>query len=390
MKIALVHKQFTLLGGTERYLVGLACYLAERGHEVHVFCSAVPPVLAGIRGIHFHHVRTFGLGGLLRMVAFWLMTRFAVRRDEFDVVHGFGRTTGHDVIRLGGGCHRAFFEGLLARATSGWQRLRLRLDVKHRLQLWIERRQLADPRLRRLIVVSERGREELTARYPVREGLIQVIHNGVDTQRFHPKNRPLFFSEVRQEVHLVPEDTVLLFVGGDWDRKGLDTAMRVLATLDDMADLRLLVAGEDRRFDEYTALARELGVLDQVFFAGKVERMERLYAAADVMLLPTRYDPFANVTLEALASEVPVVTSGCNGAAEVLRGCESVRVVEDPEDVEGMAAAVRALLEHEDQERLRTVAREVALENRDEANYERVESIYRDVARSRAGGEGER
>ena len=383
MKIALVHKQFTLRGGTERYLVGLACYLADREHEVHVFCDKVDPVLSGIRGIKFHKLRIPRLGGFVKVLGFWLTALRNVKSADFDVVHGFGRTTGHHLLRAGGGCHKAYFLGVLARAKTAWERFRLRFDPRQWLMLWIERRQLSDPATRKLMVVSARSRQELETHYPVREGLLQVVHNGVDTQRFHPKNRRLFFLEAREEFHLVPEDTVMLFVGGDFERKGLDSAIRVLAALQERSDLKLLVVGHDRRFERFMGLAQQLGVLEQVHLTGVLDRIERVYATADLLLLPTRYDPFANVTLEALASEVPVVTTGTNGAAEVLGSCESVSIIEDPEDVEGMVSAVRAFLDHPDQERLRKAAREAALQNRDEDNYREVESIYRQIA---AGG----
>jgi len=388
VKIALVHNQFTLCGGTERYLVGLACYLAEQGHEVHVFCSKVDPVLSGIRGIQFHKIWVPRLGPLFKVLGMWLVTRLVVRADEFDVVHGFGRTTGHRVHRLGGGCHARYLEGLIARTADRWKQLWLRFNPLHRLLLWIERRQVTDRRSS-VVLVSEMSRKDLVDRYGSSGARLEVVHNGVDTQRFHPKNRPLFFTEVREQFHLVPEDTVVLFVGGDWERKGLDVAFGVLAKLKDIADIKLLVAGGDRRFDEYTALASRMGVLDDVHFTGVVDRMERVYAGADLLLIPTRYDPFANVTLEALASEVPVVTSGAgvNGAVEVLKDCAAVRVVEDPEDVDGMAAAVRELLEHPDQAGLRVAARELAMDNRDLVNYGRVEAIYREVSGRSATGE---
>ncbi len=386
MKIALVHQRFTLQGGTERYVVGLACFLAERGHDVHVFSTHVDPVLAGIRGLNFHRMWIPRLGGLLRLLATWVATQVLVKPGEFDVVHGFGRTTGHHLHRLGGGCHRTYLQGLLKRTTEAWRQWLVKLSPRHGWLLWLERRQLTDARVHRLQLVSEQSRRELLQYFPSAGERLEVIHNGVDTQRFHPKNRPLFFTEVREQYHLVPEDTVVLFVASDWERKGLDVALKVLATLADMPDVKLLVAGEDRRFEQFTEMARSLGVLEQVHFTGAVDRMERVYAGADLMLLPTRYDPFANVTLEALASEVPVVTTSTNGAAEVLRECEAVRVVEDAEDVDGMAGAVREFLEHPDQARLRVAAREVALENRDLANFERVEALYREVAAS--GGRG--
>ena len=156
MKIALVHKQFTLQGGTERYLVGLACFLAEREHEVHIFCSHVDPVLSGIRGLHLHKIRTFGLGGFLKALMFWLMVRLKVRPGEYDIVHGFGRTTDHDVVRAGGGCHRAYLNILQDRAAEGMARFRLAIDLRHRFNLWVEGRQLTGGHTARFIGVELR------------------------------------------------------------------------------------------------------------------------------------------------------------------------------------------------------------------------------------------
>jgi UDP-glucose:(heptosyl)LPS alpha-1,3-glucosyltransferase len=90
-------------------------------------------------------------------------------------------------------------------------------------------------------------------------------------------------------------------------------------------------------------LAASLGVGDRVRFAGPVQDISTWYAAADLLLLPTVYDPFANVCLEALACGVPVVTSAANGAAEILTE-ETGVVVEAASDVAGFAAAVDTVL----------------------------------------------
>jgi len=102
----------------------------------------------------------------------------------------------------------------------------------------------------------------------------------------------------------------------------------------------LWVAGADAT-GPWQALAGSLGVASRVRFLGRRDDVERLYAAADALLLPTRYDAFGAVCLEAAASGLPVVTSAAAGSAETLG--EGGVVVADAEDVNGFAAALDAL-----------------------------------------------
>src|SRR5207249_7854955 len=94
------------------------------------------------------------------------------------------------------------------------------------------------------------------------------------------------------------------------------TAIRALAQLTD-SRARLLVVGRDDTAP-YRRLAGELGVAGRVAWLGARPDIERWYAAADALALPTRYEPFGNVHLEALASGLPAVTSLVAGGAEIV------------------------------------------------------------------------
>jgi tRNA A-37 threonylcarbamoyl transferase component Bud32 len=102
----------------------------------------------------------------------------------------------------------------------------------------------------------------------------------------------------------------------------------------------LWVAGADTT-THWRRLANEIGVGDRVRFLGQRDDLEDVYAAADALILPTRYDAFANVCLEAAAAGLAVVTSGANGAARWIG--DAGLIVEDPEDFEGFARALDAL-----------------------------------------------
>jgi UDP-glucose:(heptosyl)LPS alpha-1,3-glucosyltransferase len=119
--------------------------------------------------------------------------------------------------------------------------------------------------------------------------------------------------------------------------------------------------GRDDEADSYRALARALGVESRVRFLGPAAHPEVAYAAADVLVLPTIYEPFSNACLEALASGLPVITTRAAGASELLRDSldsltlpsgrdhaalsERLRRLQDPHERRVLAAEARAVAE---------------------------------------------
>ena len=122
----------------------------------------------------------------------------------------------------------------------------------------------------------------------------------------------------RREFDCVDSDTVFGFVGSGFARKGLAAAIAALAATG-RQDLRLLVAGTDTAQAKFSAQARRAGIGDRVAFLGGLEDVRSIYAASDCFILPTRYDPFPNAALEALAMGLPAIVSDQCGAAELIR-----------------------------------------------------------------------
>jgi UDP-glucose:(heptosyl)LPS alpha-1,3-glucosyltransferase len=134
---------------------------------------------------------------------------------------------------------------------------------------------------------------------------------------------------------------VLLLVGSGFERKGLEYAVRALARLP--ASVRLEVAGKGNPVP-YLRLAARLGVADRLRFLGSANRMEEVYANADILVHPAIYEPFSNACLEAMACGLPVVSSRVNGASEIIQpGCNG-NVVDDPADAAALAAAIQPFL----------------------------------------------
>ncbi|MEN8185010.1 MAG: glycosyltransferase family 4 protein, partial [Myxococcota bacterium] len=224
---------------------------------------------------------------------------------------------------------------------------------------------------------SELVREQIRARFAVPSERLVVIENAVDAERFHPRRRQSEGSRLRADLG-AGRGPIWLLVGSGMRRKGLDTALAAFAA-GASGEAELWVAGRDDP-GPWRLEAERLGLSERVRFLGPRNDLESVYAASDALLLPTRYDAFANVCLEAAAAGLPVVTSGANGAAAALGA--GALVVEDPEDVAGFAAALGTLCDPVERQRRGEAGRRVAEARSWEEHVRQLRGLYARVSRS--------
>jgi UDP-glucose:(heptosyl)LPS alpha-1,3-glucosyltransferase len=215
-------------------------------------------------------------------------------------------------------CHAAFterFGGL--RGGSGW-RVWYQRAAQSRF-VAEERHAYRSRRLKRVIAVSHGIARELEEHYRVAPECIVVVPNGVDPGVFRPAARPEDKRAQRRELGLPEHEFLALFVGADWERKGLRDAIRAIAAV---PDVHLVVLGHGNRA-EFSAFAAGLGAARRVSFLGVSRTPERYYAACEALLFPSRYEGFALATLEAAASGLPIVAHAINGTDELIRNGEN-------------------------------------------------------------------
>jgi UDP-glucose:(heptosyl)LPS alpha-1,3-glucosyltransferase len=309
MRVGLVVRRLSAHGGTERFTLGFARALVAAGHDVTAHCRGADLDVPGLRVSPLG-----GWAGRGRVLKGALLERAAaqVPRGSADVTIGFLRAPGFDVLRAGGGAHAAWLDG----RNPG---------IADQQELARDARALRSAG--RVVFNSEMARQDALGHHPLDPERLHVVRNGVDLHRFQPN------------TSAAPERRIL-FIGHGWTRKGLDTALAALALL---RGCRLGVVGRDPNPRRFRRAAAALGVSDRVDWLGSVDRVEALLPRALALVLPTRYDPSANVCLEAMACGVPVVTSGRDGAGEILP--EPWQVVSRPDDAEGFAGALDRVLQ---------------------------------------------
>ncbi len=199
--------------------------------------------------------------------------------------------------------------------------------------VWVscrDRWMLGGGRYRRVVAISERVRRQLKEHYQIPDERIVTIPNGINLARFNAENNK-YRAEVRREFGLPEEVRLILFVGNQFILKGLEFAIRSLAEMTSPAVL--LVVGGDAPAS-FQRLAQELGVSDRVIFARSRSDLPRIYPAADVFVLPTLYETFALVCLEAMASGTPVLACPVGGIEDYLMdGVNGFHISRDATDI---------------------------------------------------------
>lgn len=317
--------------------------LRRQGEDVTVVAREAEPSDA----IAIARVAVAGRRSPLRALAFSRAAAEATRGRGFDVVHSFSRTRHQDLFRAGGGSH----EDYLRRTVSPLGRAFRRLLPRHRSLLELERAVFADPG-QRIQCASRLVADRLCAHHGVDRERILLLPNAVDANRFEASRQRVAARALRREVDAEAE-TIWLFPASGWHRKGLDLCLEALARGTDPG-LHLWIAGRDTP-GPWQRRARRAGIAERVRFLGPRRDLEVVYAAVDGMLLPTRYDAFANVTFEAAAAGLPIVTSSANGAAEWLS--REARLVVDRPDGPSLAAALRTLATSDARRKLGDAAR---------------------------------
>jgi len=376
MRLAFLYRRLAREGGTEGDLYRTLAELAQRGHEVHLFCADLRTTAPS--GVSAHRVPVVRAGRLARLLSFaWVAPRVAAGAGSWDVVVGFGRTSCQDLIRCGGGTHRAYLDAMRASGNRN-----SRLGPYHRVVLALEARQYRPGAFRRVIAVSERVKREIASGYAVQPERIRILYNGVDSKRFDVKQRAVLRETVRRRFGLPVDDRVVLSVGSGFRRKGVDILLKLWSD-DPPSDSWLVVVGADERIRTYRRAATRPPLNRCVVFTGPQAAVEGFYAAADAVVVASLQEAFGNVVLEALAAGLPVVTSTRVGAAELLGGPLRDLLVDDPRDVEALRGRLGLALGANWGDFSRE-ARRVAEEHPWSEHFAGLESLLEETAAARA------
>jgi UDP-glucose:(heptosyl)LPS alpha-1,3-glucosyltransferase len=322
MRLAFLIYKYFPYGGLQRDFARFVQELRQRGHDCRVYCTAwqgeelpavelrIAPVVGGSnvrRNEHF-----------LR----WLQADLAAQ--PVDGVIGFNKMPGLDVYYAGDPC----FIDTALRTRGPLYRLGWRF--RH-FAAW--EKAVFDPAVSTQILLLSPGEKSRFERhYHTPPGRLHLLPPGVTPDRRRPLDAVARRAAARHGLGLTHDVHTLLFVGSGFITKGLDRAIRALATLQAAhpgRKLRLLVAGQDR-VGRFALQARRDQVQDQVIFLGGRDDIPELMLAADVLVHPARSEAAGIVLLEALVAGLPVVATAACGYAHHVASAQGGVVLPEP------------------------------------------------------------
>ncbi|HEX3409736.1 MAG TPA: glycosyltransferase family 4 protein [Candidatus Binataceae bacterium] len=340
MRIALVTRRFDPAGGgTERDLMITARLLVDAGHRVTIYAEEVR---AATNEWPVRRVASRGLGRALGLLWFARAAAATARREGTELVLSFARIMDADVLRSGGGAHSSY-----VRAASRWQsgpaRWAMRISPYHRVQRLVERRGFESPRLKCAIAVSNLVRDDLMRTFALAPERAVTLYNGVELDRFKTEADAAARGAIRREFGVNDARPAVLFVGNGFARKGLRFLIEAWPAV--TRDAWLIVVGADQAAAAYERLAGRLGLTERIKFLGRRSDVARLMRGADVLALPSLFEPFGNVALEAMASGAPALTTVFCGVAEVMPEGLRLGVVNNPANHAELVERMNRLIE---------------------------------------------
>ncbi len=341
LKVALCYSGCHRRGGVERVLLEAARHLRTRCSVSVVVqsCSEPQELPLGVNLVR--------LGGLDLPLGLGLpATRYRTHRylsgNPQDVVAGFGVQAPEGSVVWMQSVHAAWWEHSRMRRRGG-TRLLQSWNPFHKVVLAMEDNLLRKRQYRRLIALTSAVREDLLRFYQVAPSDVDILPNGFHPEEFNPELRSLYRRAMREHLGIPDSSWVVLFVANEWERKGLLPLMEAVAALGD-SDVHIVAAG---RLPPRYILGRasRLGLRGRVHVVGSTGRINRWFGMADVFALPTSYEAWGMVIVEALASGLPVLTSRTAGASVAVSEGRSGYLLDEPGSCEEVEHGLRRLRE---------------------------------------------
>ena len=301
-KIAVIIGAFTRRGGAERMAVETCEHFKDR-YEFHVICREYENE---IDGIIIHKVRRINIPRSLKRIIFAFQVRSVLKKLDVDIVHTHERIFEADIFSLHGTPPEHWAKEVLGRKY---------LTLFDHSCAYLERKLINSSRCKVLLPVSRLVEECYNRYYDLSQKTIEVVHPTVSDEFINPPP-PLF--DWRERLSTPKDAKVVLFIGNNYEHKGLDLVMDAIKEVLKQKELYLWVGGRGN-IPKYEVKAKKIGIGNFVRFTGMIkENLPHLYRSANLFVLPSKFDTFGIVVIEALASGLPVIISNKTGS-ECLR-----------------------------------------------------------------------
>ena len=367
MRICMLTWEFPprIVGGIARHCLGLSKALAKLGHEVYVITLEFPgtPLFEDVDGVKVHRV-LIELGHPNFIIWTFIFNHFMEKKVaelsrsvKFDIIHIHDWLTAEAGISSKHFLNKSLVSTVHSTEVGRSQGLHnpdsFLIDG---IEWWMTYE------AKRVIVCSNSVKWELESHFNLPHDKVTVIPNGVEISNF---NLNINREKVKRRYGIKPNERIVLFIGRLVPQKGVDTLIKAVPLIIQRhRDAKILIAGDGWSRTYLEELAKSMGLGDHVRFLGFISDWELadLMVAADVLVVPSVYEPFGIVALEGMAAGTPVVATNIGGLSEIIEH-DKTGVLVYPRNPESIAWGVnRVLSDHKYADWLVRNARKKVLE----------------------------
>ena len=282
-KIYFIRASNNRFGGAEKYLLRLSSQFTKNNINHQIIKTHLPRFLPS----------------WLRVLLFNLKVCL-FKGDKF--YFSLDRISCPDIYRAGDGVHKIFLS-IEKKST---------FNLLHPVYLLLEKKCFNNSK--KIIVNSKMVKKEIQQIYGVSEKKISVIYNGFNFQNLDYSDS---IRKISKEFDINKSESILLFVGSGFKRKGVTEFLKIISELRDK-NFKAFIVGKENNINHYKKLSRDLLIEKKVIFTGPRDDVNHFYNISDIFLFPTHYEPFGNVVLEAMSFGNAVFTTNRAGASEII------------------------------------------------------------------------
>lgn len=315
MNLIFVRFKSSQVGGAEKYLMRLKESLISQNatQDSKQIYSKIEVFSSGDYGQSME--ARIALPTLLPQFLKFLYFLFAYkkyRKQHRDTIYfSLERVFHCDIYRAGDGIHKEWLA--IKTKNNIWLKIKSYFNPMNWIYTWIESHLFLNAKI--IIANSKMIQSSLIKNFKVPPEKIRVIYNGIPLPK--PFDKASAKSNLYKDFPFLKSKILLSFVGSGYARKGLQEALLILSKIPHK-NWHFLIIGKEKKQKYYEQLAKSLNILDNTLFLGAQTEVSHFYAASDIFLFPTIYEPCSNATLEAASFENAIITTKQNGAGELF------------------------------------------------------------------------
>lgn len=322
LTIAMIVKKLTISGGQEKYAFKLIEYLSKT-HKIDVYCEQnnIDKLNKNINVIIIQKNK-FAFNGVSRGYFFYVDVNKELINKNYDIVHSHenGMFKTKKSINISTIHTFPFIDGMINNIFEliFYFYLSIRALVYHYLESIKNESYLCS--------ASEIIKERWNINHNLKNKNHSIIIPGIDFKKFNYEDKILISDKIRKDENISNKKFIILFVGNDFYRKGLDY---ILPYLTKNKDCLLYVIGTGNKKSYFNKIVDNLKIKDQIIFTGNIKDVNSYFYLADILILPCRKEGFGMVILEAMASGLCVITNKNCGAAYLIENKKTGIVLDD-------------------------------------------------------------